>query len=44
MSREGAIEIAEETFTTGAFKSDLSRRVAIPTESQNPERARELRH
>jgi hypothetical protein len=30
--------------SSGAFKADLARRVAIPSESQNPERAAELRH
>src|ERR1700738_4593748 len=43
MSREAAIANAEAYFDCGAFKTDLARRVAIPTESQNPERAAELR-
>jgi hypothetical protein len=30
--------------TSGAFKADLARRVAIPSESQNLERAAELQH
>src|SRR5215813_2688897 len=42
MSRESAIARAEKYFDTGGFKSDLARRVAIPTESQNPDRASEL--
>src|ERR1041385_2441674 len=42
MSRAAAIARAEAYFDSGAFKSDLSRRVAIPTESQNPERKEEL--
>ena len=42
MSRADAIARAQEYFDSGAFKADLSRRVAIPTESQNPERAGEL--
>ncbi|HEX2215663.1 MAG TPA: M20 family metallopeptidase [Xanthobacteraceae bacterium] len=42
MSRETAISRAEAYFDSGAFKADLARRVAIPTESQNPERASEL--
>ncbi|MEA2789507.1 MAG: hypothetical protein QOG73_1913, partial [Acetobacteraceae bacterium] len=43
MSREAAIASAEAYFDCGAFKADLARRVAIPTESQNPERAAELK-
>ena len=39
MSRAGAIARAERYFDSGAFKADLARRVAIPSESQNPERA-----
>src|SRR5712691_12680679 len=42
MSRAAAIARATSHFDTGAFKADLARRVAIPTESQNPERAGEL--
>src|SRR6185295_7877072 len=42
MSRESAIARAESYFDTGGFKSDLARRVAIPTESQNPDRASDL--
>jgi acetylornithine deacetylase/succinyl-diaminopimelate desuccinylase-like protein len=42
MSRDLAIARATEYFDTGAFKGDLARRVAIPTESQNPVRAGEL--
>jgi acetylornithine deacetylase/succinyl-diaminopimelate desuccinylase-like protein len=42
MSREAAIAHAEAYFDSGAFKDDLARRVAIPTESQNPDRAAEL--
>jgi acetylornithine deacetylase/succinyl-diaminopimelate desuccinylase-like protein len=44
MSRAGAIARAERYFDSGAFKADLARRVAIPSESQNPERAAELRY
>jgi acetylornithine deacetylase/succinyl-diaminopimelate desuccinylase-like protein len=44
MSRAGAIARAERYFDSGAFKADLARRVAIPSESQNPERAAELQH
>src|SRR5262245_780704 len=42
MSREAAIARAEAYFDGGNFKADLARRVAIPTESQNPARAGEL--
>ncbi|BAT59038.1 hypothetical protein GJW-30_1_01567 [Variibacter gotjawalensis] len=42
MTRQTAIANAETYFDSGAFKTDLTRRVAIPTESQNPERAAEL--
>jgi acetylornithine deacetylase/succinyl-diaminopimelate desuccinylase-like protein len=43
MSRSAAIARTERYFDAGAFKADLARRVAIPTESQNPERAAELK-
>ena len=43
MSRDAAIAAAAEHFVSGAFKSDLARRIAIPSESQNPERAGELK-
>jgi acetylornithine deacetylase/succinyl-diaminopimelate desuccinylase-like protein len=43
VTREAAIAHAEAHFDSGEFKADLARRVAIPTESQNPERAPELR-
>jgi acetylornithine deacetylase/succinyl-diaminopimelate desuccinylase-like protein len=39
MSRADAIARAEAYFDSGAFKTDLARLVAVPTESQNPERA-----
>ena len=42
MSRDAAIKLAETYFDSGGFKGDLARRVAIPTESQNPARADEL--
>ena len=38
-SREDAIARADRYYTTGAFAADLARRVAIPTESQDPQRA-----
>jgi acetylornithine deacetylase/succinyl-diaminopimelate desuccinylase-like protein len=43
-SRAGAIARAERYFDSGAFKADLARRVAIPSESQVPTRAAELAH
>ena len=39
MMRAQAILAAERYFDEGRFFADLERRVAIPTESQNPERA-----
>jgi len=42
MSRQAAIAHAERYFDDGGFFADLARRVAIPTESQNPERGAEL--
>ena len=42
MTRAAAISRAEQYFDSGAFKADLARRVAIPTESQNPERKEDL--
>ncbi len=39
MSRTDAIADIERYFDAGGFLADLSRRVAIPTESQNPDRA-----
>lgn len=43
MSRAQAIAGIERYFDDGAFFTELARRVAIPTESQNPERKEELR-
>lgn len=40
--REQAIINVERVFDSGGFQKTLARRVAIPTESQNPERAPEL--
>ena len=40
--RESAIQSIERYFDDGRFLEDLGRRVAIPTESQNPERAASL--
>ncbi|RTL73169.1 MAG: M20 peptidase family dipeptidase [Hyphomicrobiales bacterium] len=42
MSREAAIAAAEAFFDKGQFKSDLTRAVSVPTESQNPDRAADL--
>jgi acetylornithine deacetylase/succinyl-diaminopimelate desuccinylase-like protein len=39
MTRTAAISRSEKQFDSGAFRSMLARRIAIPTESQNPERA-----
>src|SRR5690242_3775467 len=42
MTRAAAVARADAYFDSGACKADLARRVAIPTESQNPERAQDL--
>ncbi len=42
MSREQAVAKAQAYFDSGMMKTDLTRLVAIPTESQNPDRAEEL--
>jgi len=42
MSRDGAIARVRDTFDTGAFLASLRRRVAIPTESQEPDRLPDL--
>lgn len=42
MSRDGAIERVRESFDNGDFLETLRRRVAIPTESQEPERLPDL--
>lgn len=39
MTRDQAIARAQRGFDDGSFKATLARRVAMPTESQNPERA-----
>lgn len=39
MSRDAAIARAEAYLDSGGFRDDLARRVAMPTESQNPDRA-----
>src|SRR5262245_53293141 len=43
MSRAAAIDRAHQYFDSGAFLIDLRRRVAIPSSSQEPERAAVLR-
>ncbi|MDA3626584.1 M20 family metallopeptidase [Saccharopolyspora sp. WRP15-2] len=42
MSRKQAVEGAAQYFDSGEFRADLARRVAFPTESQDPERAEVL--
>jgi acetylornithine deacetylase/succinyl-diaminopimelate desuccinylase-like protein len=44
MSRSAAIARAHAYFDRGEFFADLRRRVAIPSTSQEPQRASELRH
>lgn len=39
MTRTAAITRSEQHFDSGEFKALLARRIAIPTESQNPDRA-----
>ncbi|MEN9761214.1 MAG: hypothetical protein RI906_1040 [Pseudomonadota bacterium] len=39
MTRSAAIRRAEQIFDSGDFRQTLARRIAIPTESQNPDRA-----
>ena len=41
-TRETALEAIDRYYEAGGFLADLSRRVAIPTESQNPERSASL--
>ncbi len=42
MSRPASVARAHAYFDSKTFHADLARRVAIPTESQNPDRADEL--
>ncbi|MDO5530030.1 MAG: M20 family metallopeptidase [Paracoccus sp. (in: a-proteobacteria)] len=42
MSRDDAISRAEAHFDSGGLRETLARRIAIPTESQNPERGEAL--
>ncbi|MBG9387402.1 M20 family metallopeptidase [Caenimonas aquaedulcis] len=39
MTRSDAIADSQRQFDSGAFRDMLARRIAVPTESQNPERA-----
>ena len=43
MSRDDAIAYAADYLASGAFEADLARRVAIPTESQDPRGAPHMR-
>jgi acetylornithine deacetylase/succinyl-diaminopimelate desuccinylase-like protein len=38
-TRDAAIDRAAQCFTSGKFRKTLARRIKVPTESQNPERA-----
>ena len=38
MTRTEALALAQRQFDSGEFRQTLSRRIAVPTESQNPER------
>jgi acetylornithine deacetylase/succinyl-diaminopimelate desuccinylase-like protein len=42
MTRAQAIALAQVQFDSGEFHETLARRIALPTESQNPQRAAEL--
>ena len=42
MTRQAAIQLAQHQFDDGSFKNCLKKRIAQPTESQNPARAPEL--
>jgi acetylornithine deacetylase/succinyl-diaminopimelate desuccinylase-like protein len=43
MSRQNAIARATDYFDGGAFAADLARRVGLPTESRNPQRAGDIK-
>lgn len=43
MSRERAIASVFDEFDSGRFAAVMDRRIAIPTESQNPDRAADLK-
>ena len=38
MTRTEAVALAQRQFDSGEFRQTLARRIAVPTESQNPER------
>ncbi|CAM3573058.1 M20 family metallopeptidase [Bordetella sputigena] len=42
MTRDAALARADDYFQSGGFRERLARRIAMPTESQNPDRAAEL--
>ena len=42
MTRDAAIQLAKNAFDDGSFRSDLTKRIKRPTESQNPARHAEL--
>jgi acetylornithine deacetylase/succinyl-diaminopimelate desuccinylase-like protein len=44
LTRDQVVQQAHTYFDSGAFQAVLARRVAVPTESQNPERAPVLAH
>ena len=44
VNRRQAIEQSERQFDSGEFRQTLERRIAVPTESQNPERSGALAH
>lgn len=43
MTRKNAIQLVEKNFDDGSFKATMARRIAVATESQNPNRGTELR-
>ncbi|MGO8279536.1 M20 peptidase family dipeptidase, partial [Rhizobium ruizarguesonis] len=42
LTRDAAIARADAYFDSGSFRSDLTRRFGMPTESQNPDRRQVL--
>jgi acetylornithine deacetylase/succinyl-diaminopimelate desuccinylase-like protein len=42
MTRDDALQLAARQFDSGEFRQALARRIALPTESQNPEQAATL--
>ncbi|MBY0409947.1 MAG: M20 family metallopeptidase, partial [Burkholderiaceae bacterium] len=43
MTRDQAIQHVQQHFDSGSFRATMARRIAIPTESQNPDRGAELK-